>query len=87
MHSLTFSMRILVGLLVSILGFLMIVYRERLKGVTGDIGFAEQYLGGGGTYTFYLILGVVLFVMGLMWSTGTLQWWFAENLGRFFGYA
>ncbi len=79
-------MRILVGLLVSIGGFLLIVYRERVKGQIGTIGFAESYLGAGGTYTFLLILGVVTFFGGIMWATGTLQAWFLENLGRFFGY-
>lgn len=80
-------MQIVTGLLVSIGGFLLIVYRERVKGYTGDIGFAEQYLGGGGTYTFYLLLGIALFFGGLMWATGTVQQWFFENLGRFFGAA
>ncbi|KKT76632.1 MAG: hypothetical protein UW70_C0016G0011 [Candidatus Peregrinibacteria bacterium GW2011_GWA2_44_7] len=79
-------MRILTGLLISIAGFLLIVYRERVKGMTGDIGFAEQYLGGGGTYTFYLLLGIVLFFVGLMWASGTLQSWFIENLGLYFGH-
>lgn len=79
-------MRIFTGILVSILGFLLIVYRERVKGQVGTIGFAESYLGPGGTYTFLLILGVLTFIGGLMWATGTLQTWFFENLGRFFGY-
>lgn len=79
-------MRIVVGLLVSVLGFLLIVYRERVKGFTGDVGFAEQYLGAGGTFTFYLLLGIAFFFGGLMWATGTVQAWFLENLGRFFGY-
>jgi hypothetical protein len=78
-------MRWIVGLLFSVLGFLLIVYREKVKGQTGDIGFAEQYLGSGGTYTFYLLLGVVMFVAGLMWATGSIQQWFLENLGKFFG--
>jgi len=80
-------MTFLTGLLISIAGFLLIVYRERVRGVTGDIGFAEQYIGSGGTYTFYLLLGVVIFFGGLMWSTGTLQAVLFSFLGRFFGYA
>lgn len=79
-------MRIVTGLLISVIGFLLVVYRERVKGQVGDIGFAERYLGSGGTYTFLLILGVLTFIGGLMWATGTLQAWVFENLGRFFGY-
>ncbi len=78
-------MRWIIGLTISVLGFLLIVYRERVKGQTGDIGFAEQYFGSGGTYTFYLLLGVVMFVAGMMWATGSIQLWFLENLGKFFG--
>ena len=77
----------IVGFTVSVSGFLLVVYRERVKGYTGDIGFAERYFGNGGTYTFYLLLGIAFFVGGLMWSTGAIQRWFLENLGRFFGYA
>jgi hypothetical protein len=73
------------GIMFSIAGFLLIVYREKAQRLTGDIGFAEQYLGGGGTYTFLLLLGVAMFIVGLMWATGTLQGWFAGTLGRYFG--
>tara|TARA_B100000315_G_scaffold249775_1_gene281524 strand:+ start:249 stop:557 length:309 start_codon:yes stop_codon:yes gene_type:complete len=81
-----FKMTFVTGMLVSLGGFLLIVFRERAKGVTGEIGFAEQYLGSGGTFTFFLLLGVAMFLGGIMWATGTLQNWFYENLGLFFGY-
>lgn len=80
-------MRIFTGIFASILGFLLVVYRERVRNQIGYIGFAERYFGSGGTYTFILILGVLIFIGGLMWATGTLQTWFSENLGRFFGYS
>jgi len=80
-------MTFVVGILISIGGFLLIVFREKVHQATGNVGFAEQYLGSGGTYTFFLILGVMLFFGGLMWATGTLQTWFSVNLGRFFGHA
>ena len=44
---------ILQGLSAMIFGFLIIVFRARIKDLTGNIGFAEQYLGTGGTWTFY----------------------------------
>lgn len=79
-------MHLFIGFLIAILGFALIIYREKVKGFTGDIGFAEQYLGVGGTYTFLLILGIATFIFGLMWATGSFQSWFIENLGRYFGY-
>ena len=73
------------GILISIGGFLMIVYREKVQQLTGSIGFAEQYLGSGGTFTFFLFLGVAIFIGGLMWATGTIQAWFFNSLGAYFG--
>jgi hypothetical protein len=78
-------MTFLTGICIALGGFLVIVFREHIQRLTGDIGFAEQYLGSGGTYTFLLIFGVLMFVGGLMWSTGTLQALFASSLGRYFG--
>jgi len=56
--------------------------------ITGFLGFAERYLGNGGTYTFYRILGftitiVSLFVMfGL---AGTIYSSIVEGLGGVVG--
>jgi hypothetical protein len=73
------------GLLFSLAGFLLIVFREKVQMMTGNIGFAEQYLGSGGTFTFLLLLGVAMFIGGLMWSTGTIQAFFGSKLGTYFG--
>lgn len=72
---------ILQGLFAMALGFLIIVFRPRIKDFTGDIGFAEQYLGPGGTWTFFVILGVALFIGGLMWATGTMQGFLGKTFG------
>ncbi len=80
-------MTFVIGILISVGGVLLVIFRERVKGVIGDVGFADQYLGSGGTYTFLLLLGIAMFLLGIMWATGTLQSWFLENLGRFFGHA
>ena len=64
-----------------VLGFLIIVFRPRIKDLTGDIGFAEQYLGAGGTWTFFIILGVALFIGGLMWATGSMQDFLTKTFG------
>ncbi|KKR08987.1 MAG: hypothetical protein UT55_C0016G0013 [Candidatus Peregrinibacteria bacterium GW2011_GWE2_39_6] len=84
-NRLNFIMHIFTGLLIAVSGFLLIVYREKVKGITGDIPSAEHYLGPGGTYTFFLLFGVVIFMLGLMWATGTFQSWFSGTLGRYFG--
>jgi hypothetical protein len=72
---------IIQGLLGMLLGFLIIVFRPRIKDFTGDIGFAERYLGAGGTWTFLLLLGLGIFVLSLMWATGSLQSFMTGTFG------
>ena len=66
-------MQIFQGFVGMVLGFLILVYRPRIKDFTGDIAFAEQYLGSGGTWTFLVILGIGIFIFSLMWATGSFQ--------------
>ncbi len=70
------------GLLGMIVGFLIIIFRPRIKDFTGDIGFAERYLGPGGTWTFLLMLGVLIFIFSLMWAMGTLQGFLLSTFGK-----
>jgi hypothetical protein len=66
------------------LSFIFIIYRAKIKNFTGSVAFAEKYLGAGGTYTLYIILGVVIFILTLMYITGTLQSFLAGTLGPLF---
>lgn len=75
-------MRFLVGLIGIPLGFLMVYYRERVKRFTGDIAFAEKYLGIGGTYTFIAILGLIVAIGSLMYMFGAFQILLENTLGR-----
>ncbi len=61
------------GLIGMIGGFLILVYRRQIKNVVGSIGFAEKIFGAGGTWTFLALLGVLIFILSLMWAMGTLQ--------------
>jgi len=76
--------RYIVGFCAMIAGFLILIYRAKLKDITGDIGFAEKYLGSGGTWTFYILLGIFVFIFGLMWAAGTFQSTFESLFGNFF---
>lgn len=62
----------------------MLVFRPQIKDVTGDIGFAEHYLGAGGTWTFLLFMGVAIFILSLMWAMGTLQEFAIGTFGGLF---
>ena len=60
-------------ILVVSVGLALIVYTEPIKRFTGSIGFAEHYLGSGGTYSFYKLLGVLILIIAVLWVTGTLE--------------
>jgi len=72
------------GFLAMVGGILLIIFRNRVKDFTGNIGFAEKYFGVGGTWTFYAVLGVAFFIFGLMWMAGTFQSVFESIFGGFF---
>ena len=77
-------MRYFIGLISFILGILIVVYRERLKRFTGDMAFAQRWFGPGGTYTFLLILGLLVSILSLMYGLGTLQSIMKSVLGPLF---
>jgi len=74
--------------LVFIIGFAIAIvilkYRSQIKGFTGDIAFAERFLGVGGTNTLLVIVAILVFVGSLMYSLGTLQAIMEAVLGGFF---
>lgn len=69
------------GLLMMIGGFLILVFRPKIKDLTGAIDFAERWFGPGGTWTFLVMVGVGLFIFGLMWATGSLQSFLLKTFG------
>lgn len=64
-------MRIILGLIGAVLSIVLIVYRERVVRFTGFIQWAENHLGGGGTYTLMVLIGIVLFFLSLMYMTNS----------------
>ncbi len=77
--------RILVAIFGIPLGFIIIIYRYHLKQFTGNIAWAEQYLGQGGTYNFFVLIGLAVFILSLMYALGTIQSFFTGTLGSIFG--
>lgn len=77
--------RFLAGLIGMACGLLIIIYRAQVKDITGNINFAEKYLGTGGTWTLIILVGILIFAGSLMWMFGTLQELFYQFFGRFFG--
>lgn len=49
---------------------------------TGQIPFAEKYLGTGGTYTFIKLFGLFMSIFAFMHITGGLEWFIAGTIGK-----
>ncbi len=63
---------------------LLVKYRREIGDAVGPIGFAEQYLGSGGTYNLILLIALAVFILSLMYALGTLQPLLQGTLGQFF---
>ncbi len=77
--------RILAAVLGIPLGFVIMIYRFYIKQFTGNIDWAEQYLGAGVTYNLYIIIGPVIAIVSLMYAVRTLQDLFNGALCPIFG--
>ena len=63
-------MRFFLAPLLFILGILIMKYTVAITNQTGQIDYAEKYLGGGfgaGTYTFWRLFGLGLCILSLLW--------------------
>lgn len=48
-----------------IFGFCAVAYTFQIVRIFGHLGWAEQRLGPGGTYTVWKIIGIVLIMLGI----------------------
>lgn len=78
-------MQIIGGIIGVILSILLIIYRERVQHFIGNIAWAEQHLGSGGTFTLLLLLGVLGFFVSLMIMTDTVDMIFGSLGSKLFG--
>ena len=76
--------KFLVLVLCSAISYLMLKYRGQVKQFTGDIDFAEKYLGSGGTNTLIVIIALLFFIGGLMHFTGALDSLVQNTFGSLF---
>ena len=66
------------------MGIFYIKYNDAITRATGSISWAENKLGGGGTYTFHKLVGLVIIVISVLSITGTFQWILQSTLGTLF---
>ncbi len=78
-------MQIVIGLVGAVLSIVLIIYRVPVKHFMGNINWAEEHLGSGGTYTLLILIGIFGFFFSLMYMTGSLNFIFGGFAERFFG--
>ena len=61
-------MRFLWGTVGVIVGFLIIKYTFQIVQTFGHVGWAEQHLPGGGTYTLYKLAGLIIIILSLLYA-------------------
>jgi hypothetical protein len=77
--------RIIAGVFGIPLGVIIMIYRFQIKQFTGKIEWAEQHMGSGGTYNLFILIGLVISIVSLMYALGTIQDLFTSGLGPIFG--
>ena len=63
-------MHFIYGLLGMGLAYLIVKYREQIVEMTGKFSWAEKYLGRGGTYNAYVLLGIIIFCISFLFFIG-----------------
>lgn len=77
-------MRFIWGLVWIAIGIAIIKYSFQITNFFGHIPWAEDKLGGGGTYTAYKLAGIIFILLGFMYMFGMMGV-ITGTLGPLFG--
>ena len=77
-------LRILLGAVIVAIGVAFVMKTRDLESFFGPVPFAEKYMGGGGTYLFYKLLGVVFCLVGFLVMTDLWTVFLQATLGSLF---
>ena len=76
--------RFLISLVCMALGFAIIKYREALYRFTGPNAWAERWLGSGGTFNLYILIGSGVVIASILYLFGVLDGLTEAVFGRLF---
>ncbi|MHA1372086.1 MAG: hypothetical protein ACTSRA_20495 [Promethearchaeota archaeon] len=68
-----FFLRLIWFIVFNVAGIAIIYYRERIVRIFGKNNIAEKYLGLGGTYHMWVLIGMVCMIAGLFIILGKLS--------------
>ncbi len=63
-------MSFILSLIGLIAPYFLVKYRDKIIEITGKFGWAEKYLGQGGSYTAVVLFAIFLFLFSLLYITG-----------------
>ncbi len=78
-------MKYFIGISAIALGIVLVIKTNWFVENFGRSEWAETHLGGGGTYTFYKLLGIVIIFVAMMGMTGLLGNFILGTFGKLFG--
>lgn len=64
-------LRVVVGLIGIPLGFIILVYKERIVFTFGKMEWAERRLGSGGTYNVWVLVGLGVMIGSFLYMIGS----------------
>ena len=60
-----FIKRLVICLILFVVGIVLVYYRERMARMIGKNDLAEKYLGSGGTYNMWILIGILSMIIGV----------------------
>jgi hypothetical protein len=76
--------RVIGGILLIIAGLPFVMKTDWFMQNFGSIAWAEQHMGGGGSWMFYKLLGILISLVGILMATGLLGGLLLGTVGKLF---
>jgi len=72
----------LLALLLIPIGILIIIYTDPIVNFTGKVDFAENFFLGGGTHTFYKLMGLGITILAFTYLIGGMDFLLNSTVGK-----
>lgn len=72
------------GIIGILLAFAMVRWRKQIIQFTGSWGWAERFLGPGGSYSGVVLVAIILFIFSLLKLAGKLSSVVNNSIGKLF---
>lgn len=66
------------------IGILVVMYNRDIVRIVGTSGWAEKYLGAGGSYSMWQLIGLLIIVLTILYVTDTLDKVLGSTVGAIF---